>query len=196
MKLIRSRKKSPTTFERVTGFVKLGVKGLVVQRVARRGLKTYKFFRRAVPLAGLAAIGAVVAKKVRGDSGPSTTSYSAPASGGASSGGGAPAGTSAAAAATAATGTPPVNGAGAAAGPDISDALDDAGVEGSGPDTPKEAAAPGLGDEQPGDEQSGGGDKADSAYESAEAGKTPTDSELQVEGPNESTPPPPDKTTT
>jgi hypothetical protein len=186
MKLIPGRKSSPTTFERVTGFVKLGVKGLVVQRAARRLLKTYKFLRRAVPLAGLAAIVAIVAKKLRGgDSAPSTPSYSPPASAGGSS-----AGTSAAAAATAATGTPPVNGD-AAAGSDVTEALADAGVEGSGPDTPKEAAAPGIGDEQ-----TGGGTekKAESAYDSAEAGETPTDSTLEVEAPNESTPPPPEKT--
>lgn len=155
MKLIPRRKKSPTPFERATGFVKLGVKGLVVQRAARRMFKTYKFTRRVVPLAALAVIGAVVAKKVRGGNGPSAAGgYTPPQSGsGNVAGTGPSAGTSASAAATAATGTPPVNGDTAA-----------------------------------------GGDKADSAYESAEQGETPTDSELEVEGPNESTPPPPEKT--
>lgn len=179
MKLIPRRKKSPTPFERATGFVKLGVKGLVVQRLARRGIKTYKFTRRAVPLAGLAAIAAVIAKKVRGG-GESPSSYTPPASSDT-------AGTSATAAATAATGTPPVNGSGTASGGDVPEALEQAGVEGSGPDTPKEAAAPGVGDEQ-------SGETADSAYDSAEAGESPTDDELGVEAPNESTPPPPDKT--
>lgn len=136
MKLIPGRKKSPTTFERATGFVKLGVKGLVVQRAARRVLKTYKFARRAIPLALLAVIGVAVAKKVRGRNGPSAAGgYTPPQTGSGNVAGG---GTS---------GMPPVN-----------------------------------------------GEKADSAYDRAEQGETPTDGELQVEGPNESTPPPPEKT--
>jgi hypothetical protein len=130
MKLIRRRKKSPTPFERATGFVKLGVKGLVVQRAARRAVRTYKFAKRAVPIAALAAVGAAIAKKVRGGGETSSgTSYTPP-----------PASTA--------------SGAGAP-----------------------------------------GGDKAGSAYDSAEQGETPTDGELEVEAPNESTPPPPEKTT-
>lgn len=130
MKLISRRKKSPTPFERATGFVKLGVKGLVVQRAARRAVRTYKFVRRAVPIAALAAVGAAIAKKVRGGGDTSAaTSYSPPPASTAS-GGGAP-----------------------------------------------------------------GGEKAGSAYDSAERGDTPTDGELEVEAPNESTPPPPEKTT-
>src|SRR5688500_6885198 len=178
MKLIRSKQQEPTTFERLSGYAKLGAHGLTAQRVARRGMRTYRFFRRAVMLAGIGAIAAIVAKRVRGRSGPEASGGYTPPAGGASPG------TSAAAAAAAATGTPPVNGA--RAGADVSDARADAGGEGAGPDTPKEAAAPGLGDEE-----TGGGEKADTAYESAEAGQTPTDSELEVEGPNESTPPPP-----
>ena len=117
MKLIPRRKKTPTTFEQVTGFVKLGVKGLVAQRLVRRGLKGYKFTRRAVPLAGLGALGLFLSKKLRGGDTPSTTSY-----------------------------TPP----------------------------PAPAAT--------------------SAYDKAEDGDTPTDDSLEVEAPNESTPPPPEKT--
>lgn len=130
MKLIPRRKKSPTPFERATGFVKLGVKGLVVQRAARRAVRTYKFVRRAVPIAALAAVGAAIAKKVRGggDTSPAT-SYAPPAASTASGGG------------------------------------------------------------------ASGGEKAGSAYDSAEQGETPTDGELEVEAPNESTPPPPEKTT-
>ena len=181
MKLIPRRKKSPTPLERATGFVKLGVKGLVVQRAARRIFKIYKFFRRAIPLAALAAIGAAIAKKVRGGDGPDATGgYTPPQTGGGNVAGSGPsAGTSAAAAATAATGTPPVNGD--AASPAAPEAVADSGG--------KEAAAPGVGDEQ-----TGGGKKADSAYDSAEKGETPTDGDLEVEGPNESTPPPPEKT--
>ena len=139
MKLIRRRKKNKQTpFERATGFVKLGVKGLAAQRLLRRGLRGYRFTKRAVPLAGLGAIGLFISKKLRGGGGE-TQSYA---------GAGASAGTSATAAATAATGTPSVNGE-PASGPEVSDALEDAGVSGEGPDTPKEAAAPGVGDEQP-----------------------------------------------
>jgi hypothetical protein len=189
MKLIPRRKKNqPTTFERVTGFVKLGVKGLAVQRLARKAFRRYKFTKRAVPLAGLAAIGAVVLKKLRGGGASSTPSYSAGASAGAASG--QSAATSAAAAATAATGTPPATN-GATAGPDVSDALDDAGVEGSGPDTPKEAAAPGVGDES-GTTGSGAGEASDDATEaSPPADASGTEEGLEIEGPNQSTPPPP-----
>jgi len=78
MKLIRRRKKKQQTpFERATGFVKLGVKGLAAQRVLRRGLKGYRFTKRAVPLAGLGAIGLFLSKKLRGG-GSETPSYSAP----------------------------------------------------------------------------------------------------------------------
>ena len=96
MKLIPRRKQSPTTFERAAGYLRLGAKGLAAQRVARRGLKSYKLTRRLVPLAAFGAVVAAIAKKRGG--GDSTPSYSPPAGTGAS------AGTSAAAAATAATG--------------------------------------------------------------------------------------------
>ena len=131
MKLIR-RKKSPTTFERATGYVKLGAKGLAAQRVARRALKRYRFTKRAVPLVGLAAIGAAIAKKVRGggESASATPSYTPP---------------------------PPAT----------------TTTETSGQD----------------------GGTAASAYDSAESGEAPTDETLGVEAPNESTPPPPEKTT-
>ncbi|HEV2815472.1 MAG TPA: hypothetical protein VGW10_19600, partial [Solirubrobacteraceae bacterium] len=72
------------------------------------------------------------------------------------------------------------NGATAAGGPEVANALADAGVEGDGPDTPKEAAAPGVGDE------SGTSDDAPPADASG------TDETLDVEGPNQSTPPPPE----
>ena len=160
MKLIPRRKQTPSTFERVVGYAKLGVKGLAAQRFARRVFRGYKFTRRAVPLAGLAALGAVIARKARGGSAPATPSYSPPPS----------PSTTPSPVSTSATGTSPGDDGAPAAGPDVTDALEDAGVEGSGPDTPKEAAAPGVGDEQP-----------------------PTDDTLDVEAPNESTPPPPEK---
>jgi hypothetical protein len=122
MKLILRRKKQQATpFERATGFVKLGVKGLAVQRVARKALRRYKFTKRAVPLAGLAALGAVIAKKLGG--GKDEGGGSAPSYTGASTG--ATAGTSAAAAATATTGTPPAENGAAASGPAETEAPDD-----------------------------------------------------------------------
>jgi len=142
MKLIRRRKKKQTPFERATGFVKLGVKGLAAQRLLRRGLRGYRFTKRAVPLAALGAIGLLISKKLRGG-GDETPPYSAPATPGST------AGTSAPAAATAATDTPSVDG---------------------------DAAAPGVGDEQPPDDASH------------------TDDTLDVEAPNQSTPPPPEET--
>lgn len=169
MNLIPRRKQDPTTLERAAKAAKLGAHGLTAQRVARRGHTHYKRGKRILTLSGLAAIAVLIAKKVRGGGeAPDTSSYSPPASSGA------PAGTSAAAAATAATGTPPVNGDGAAAAPDVSDALADAGVEGSGPDTPEEAGAalPAASDA------------------SVEAAPPPTDDTLDVEAPNEGTPPP------
>ena len=172
MKLIPRRKKSPTPFERATGFVKLGVKGLAAQRLARKALRRYKFTKRVVPLAGLAALGAMIAKKL-GRKSPSSASYT-------TAGTGSAAGTSAAAAATAATGTPPAENGAAASGPAVSEALDDAGVEGSGPDTPKEAAAPGVGDE------------SGTSEASPPADASRTEEGLEIEGPNQSTPPPPE----
>lgn len=65
MKLIR-RKKQPTPLERALGFVKLGVRGLVVVRVARNALKTYRFARRLPLLLGGGAVAALVLRKVRG----------------------------------------------------------------------------------------------------------------------------------
>jgi hypothetical protein len=120
MKLIRRRKKQQATpFERATGYVKLGVKGLAAQRLARKAFRRYKFTRRVAPLAGLAALGAIIAKKLRGKDTPSA-SY--PAASGPS------AGTAATAAATAATGTPPAGNGAAASGSDVPEALDEAGM--------------------------------------------------------------------
>jgi hypothetical protein len=65
----------------------------------------------------------------------------------------------------------------------VSGALDDAGVDGDGADTPKEAAAPGVGDES-----TSTGD----AEASPPADASGTEEALEVEGPNQSTPPPPD----
>ena len=183
MKLIlRRQKNQATTFERVTGFVKLGAKGLATQRVARKVFRRYKFARRIVPLAALAAIGAAVAKKVRGGGGePSTPSYTGATSG-------ASAGTSVAAAATAATGTPPAENGAAASAPPVTEAPLDAGVEGSGPDTPREAAAPGVGDES-------GTSSASSSSDAPPADASGTDDTLDIEGPNQCTPPPPEGAT-
>ena len=188
MKLIpRRKKKQATPFERATGFVKLGAKGLATQRIARKVFRRYKFTKRAVPLVGLGAAGAIVAKKVRGGGSspePTTTSYTA-----AGTGAGAPAGTSAAAAATATVSTPPAENGAGASGPAVSGALEDAGVEGGGPDTPKEAAAPGVGDESG---TTGTSSAGDPAQVSPPADASRTEESLGIEGPNQSTPPPPE----
>lgn len=146
MKLIR-RKQSPTTFERVVKVVGLGAKGLAAQRIARRGFRGYKFTKRAVPLAGLGALFAVIAKKAKGGGGGSPPSYSAPTS-------------------------PPT----ATPAPDVT-----APAEG------KEAAAPGLGDE------SGTDDAGNATDDAPPADASGTDETLDVEAPNQSTPPPPEK---
>ena len=65
MKLI-SRKKKPTPVQKALGFVKLGVRGLVLVRVARNAFKTYKFARRLPLILGGGAVVALVLKKLRG----------------------------------------------------------------------------------------------------------------------------------
>ncbi len=137
MKLIPRRKQQPTTFEQVTSYVKLGAKGLAAQRVARRTLKTYKFTRRAVPLAGLAAIGAVVAKRFGGGGGET-----------------APSG-------------PPAPSATPVASPSPSASAD-----------PPPSAASGASDTPPPGDASR------------------TEESLDIDGPNQSTPPPPESTPT
>ena len=134
MSLIR-RKKKPSPFERVTKVVGLGAKGLAAQRIVRRGLKGYKFTRRAVPLALLGAAGAVIAKKAKGGS-----DATPPASTTTSSASSAPTSTAAAAAATSTAVPQPTNGGAPASGDDVPEALEAADVSGEGPDTPEEAA--------------------------------------------------------
>lgn len=237
MKPILRRKKQPTTFERAAGFVKLGAKGLAAQRVARRAAKSYRFTKRAVPLAGLAAIGAVVAKKLRGggdEAGAGYASASGTTSGGFAAGGttsgssgggasGASAGgttsgtesgtgasgtasgtgasgdASATAAASAATGTPPVGDEATPSAPAVGDAVVSAAGD-------KEAAAPGVGDESGTGEvaatkSSSRGRKPPSAAAGASDTPPPADASrteeaLGIEGPNQSTPPPPESTPT
>ena len=184
MKLIprRTPKKDPTPIERAAGYAKLAGHGLTAQRVARKGVRRYRLGKRLLALTGLAAAGAFIAKKARGGSDTSTVPpmpTAAPS--------GAPAGTSGTAAATAATGTSPATSTDTPSGPEVPDALADAGVEGGGPDTPKEAAAPGVGDES-GTSGNGSGDIPP-------ADASGTDDTLQVEAPNQSTPPPPDRVT-
>ena len=138
MKLIPRKKQQlePTALEKAAMYAKLGARGLTAQRVARKGHRNLRFTKRAITIAGLGAIFAAVLKKAKGAGAPSTPAYTPPP---------APTGPSAGTSATASTGTPPLSGSGngngtAASGPEVTDALADAGVEGSGPDTPEEAA--------------------------------------------------------
>jgi len=189
MKLIPRRKKEPTPLERAAGYAKLGAKGLATQRAVRVGLKRYRFTKRLLQLTGLAALGAFVAKKLGGGGGggdaASTTSYSTSSSTPASS-----SGTSAGTAATAATGTPPAD-EGAGSAPPATDVAP--------PSDEPEAAAPGVGDEQPStsdDEPSAGEDGGETTTEwLPPADASGTEEELGIEGPNQSTPPPPEGTT-
>jgi hypothetical protein len=174
MKLIpRKKQPEPTPLERAAKVAKLGATGLTAQRVARKSHRNLKFTKRVLTLAGLAAAVAAVTKKLKsGTDAPSTPAYTPPPP--ASTG--ATAGTSATAAATASTGTPPVSGNGkATSGPAVEEALADAGVEGSGPDTPEEAA--------------GASEKTVEFLPPVDA--SGTDDTLDVEAPNQSTPPPP-----
>src|SRR5687767_7047888 len=129
MKLIpRRRKPEPTKLETAAKVAKLGGQALTAQRVARRGHKNYKRGRRLAFLGAIAAIGATVAKKLRGG-------HAAP---------------------TAAGGyTPPQTGSGNVTPSTVADGAPT--VNGSPPADP------------------------------------PTDEALDVEAPNESTPPPPEK---
>jgi hypothetical protein len=68
MKLIR-RKKQPTPLQQALGYAKLGVRGLVVVRVARNAFKTYKFAQKLPFILGGAAIAAFIAKKARSGGG-------------------------------------------------------------------------------------------------------------------------------
>ena len=189
MKLILRRKKQKATpFERATGYLKLGAKGLAAQRLARKSFRRYKFTKKVAPVAGLAAIGAVIAKKARGGAGTPPTTTPTPTS--------APSGTSgdatATAAATAATGTSPATDTAPAAAPDLDGALEDAGADGDGPETPKEAAAPGVGDESTSTGDSAPAADTGPAADAPPADASGTEEELGIEGPNQSTPPPPD----
>ena len=47
MKLIGRRKKSPTPHEQALGYLRLALKAIVAQRVARNAYTGYKFFTRA-----------------------------------------------------------------------------------------------------------------------------------------------------
>ena len=101
------RRKKANPVAKGLGFVKLGLRGLIAARVARRGIKTYKFTKRAVPLAILAVVGVVAAKKLRGGGGGDTGAPSAypPSTPSAT---GTPAGSAGTAAAASGTGSSPV----------------------------------------------------------------------------------------
>lgn len=73
MKLI-SRRKSPSPPQKAFNVVKLALRGLAVQRIARNAFKAYKLVRRLPVIIGGAAVAAFALKKLRGsgDGGPET----------------------------------------------------------------------------------------------------------------------------
>lgn len=73
MKLIR-RRRSPAPPEKAFNVVKLALRGLAVQRIARNAFKAYKLVRRLPVIIGGAAVAAFALKKLRGsgDGGPET----------------------------------------------------------------------------------------------------------------------------
>ena len=75
------RRKSPNPAERALGFVRLGLKGLVAQRVARKAYKGYKLGRKLPVVLGLSAVAFVVARRAKGGaSEPAPAPYTPPAS--------------------------------------------------------------------------------------------------------------------
>lgn len=162
MKLIR-RKRKPTPAQKALDIARTGVRGLVAVRLARSAFKTYRFARRLPLLIGLGAVGAVIARKLRGGGDAQTETWS-PATPGTPATTGAPSPAPELTpnpAETAGTGTPPVGG-------------DDAGA--AAPQAPADAdvAAAGTADAPAGAPTT--------------PGETPESTELDIEGPNESAP--------
>ena len=196
MRLIRRRRK-PTTAEKVTHVAlrvtQAGAKVLALQRVARKSFKRYKLSKKVVPIAGLGAVTILVWRKVSGGgddggggggsqpgsptppTGPSTAAT--PTSTGASgSGGGGPAPTD----------TPPQSAEVVAAASAASDAdnIPSPAATASG-DVPDGLAA--QASTVPPTDLTGRSGR--SRGESAQGeGETPTEPELDIEGPNESAP--------
>jgi hypothetical protein len=166
MNLIR-RRKPKTPLQQGVDIVRLTVRALVAQRLARRAVHHYKFARRLPYLIGGAVALAVLAKvlKSRGDA-PAQEPFQPPAPVTSST-------TSPAPAASSATGPPPAAPE-APASPAVADTVDNGAPTPGGPELggpggppPGEAPAPEL-----------------------STGEPATEPELEVEAPNESTPPP------
>ena len=113
MKLIR-RRKSPNPAQKAFNVVRLALKGLVAQRVARNAFRLYKFGRRLPLVIGGAVVGIFALKKLRGsgDQGGPETWTAPPATP-------APPPIQTSPVATAATGTPPVEGPEVGGGPEV-----------------------------------------------------------------------------
>lgn len=143
MSLLRRKKnkKPPTRLETTAKIVRHGATALTAQRVARQGHKHYKRGRRLFRLGIVAAIGAgvaTIAKKIKGDSGPSTAAtYTPPATTSSPPSSPEAAATSTSVPQPSNGGAPPA--AESVSGDDIPAALEDADVSGDGPDTPEQA---------------------------------------------------------
>lgn len=176
MKLIR-RRQSPNPAQKTFNVVRLALRGLVVQRIARNAFRLYKFGRRLPLMVGGAVVGAFALKKLRGSGdggGPETWTAppatpapepiqtSAPSAPSSSADSSAPDEPSSPVE-TAATGTPPVEDIGpetvggpevpatedGAPDPDIVSgvAATDAGTTGGGSGAAAEDAATAIGDD-------------------------------------------------
>jgi hypothetical protein len=78
MNLIRQRRSKPPAHKGLD-LVRLAIKGLVAQRVARRAHKTYKFTKRLPYIVGLGAVAGVVAVALKKLSGHKAEVPAAPA---------------------------------------------------------------------------------------------------------------------
>ena len=145
MKLI-SRSKPPHPVAKGYSILKLALRGLVIQRMARNGFRAYKLARRLPLIIGGAAIAVFALKKLRGggDGGPETwtapPAAPTPAPIQTSGGGSAPSTPTSSEESpveTAATGTPPV-GPETTGGPDVPDVEADGAPD---PDIAASAAA-------------------------------------------------------
>ena len=209
MRLIPRRRRKPTTADKVADVglkvASTGAKALAVQRVARHSIRNYKLTKKLVPIAGLGAVTIVVLRKVRGggsDGGGGGGSQPVPPSPGPAGGTTVPstAGVSTGATATsgAAAGSGGV-GAGGESGqgipetpPSGAEVAAAASVAGQADDIPSPAAAadgpvPDALGEQASDLPAADFTRGDSAGPGGE-GETPTEPELDIEGPNESAP--------
>ena len=211
MRLIPRRRREPTTADKVADVglkvATAGTKALAAQRVARHSIRNYRLTKRLVPVAVLGAVTVVVLRKVRGggsDGGGGGGSQPVPTAPGPTGGTTVPATAGVATGATATSG-PAAGSGGVGAGgesgqgvpetpPSGAEVAAAASVAGQADDIPSPAAAadgpvPDALGEQVTDLPPTDLTEGDSAGGEGEgAGQTPTEPELDIDGPNESAP--------